>query len=53
MAVPSTPGNAADVGGDVGQIAKQVAQLHGLVDFESTVRALRRGYRVVVNETKL
>jgi peptidyl-prolyl cis-trans isomerase D len=47
------PGNAADVGGDIGQIAKQIAQLHGLVDFDSTVRMLRRGYRIQVNAANL
>jgi peptidyl-prolyl cis-trans isomerase D len=47
------PGSIADVGGDIGQIAKQVAQLHGLVDFESTVKTLRRGYKVQVNEANL
>jgi len=43
------PGTAADVGGDVTQVARQVAQLHGLVDFDAVLRALRRSYRVEVN----
>jgi hypothetical protein len=47
------PGSAADVGGDVGQIARQISQLHGFVDFDSTVRALRRSYKVEVNTSNL
>ncbi|TZF91712.1 SurA N-terminal domain-containing protein [Cognatilysobacter lacus] len=47
------PGNVADVGGDAAQIARQIAQLHGVVDFDATVRALRRSYKVQVNESNL
>lgn len=47
------PGSATDLGGDVAQIAKQIAQLHGVVDFDATVRALRRSFKVVVNEANL
>jgi peptidyl-prolyl cis-trans isomerase D len=47
------PGTAADMGGDTGQIAAQIAQMHVLVDVDSMVRAMRRAYRIVVNEANL
>ncbi|GAB1595454.1 peptidyl-prolyl cis-trans isomerase [Lysobacter claricitrinus] len=47
------PGTAADAGGDVSTLGRQIAQLHGLVDFEAAVRALRRGYKIEVNESNL
>ncbi|WP_133479282.1 SurA N-terminal domain-containing protein [Cognatilysobacter segetis] len=47
------PGTPQDVGGDIGQIASQISQLHGFVDFDTTVRALRRSYKVDVNASNL
>ncbi|WP_133502050.1 peptidylprolyl isomerase [Cognatilysobacter terrigena] len=47
------PGTAADAGGDITTLGRQIGQLHGLVDFEAAVRALRHGYKIEVNESNL
>ena len=48
-----TPGSAADAGGDVSALAGQLAQLRGDVDVQALVRAIRRTFRVEVNEANL
>ncbi|MGY3264228.1 peptidylprolyl isomerase [Lysobacter sp. HA35] len=47
------PGTAAEAGGDISMLGRQIAQLHGLVDFDAAVRTLRRGYKIEVNESNL
>ncbi|AXK72342.1 peptidylprolyl isomerase [Lysobacter sp. TY2-98] len=47
------PGTEADAGGDLATLGRQLAQVHGLVDFDAAVRALRHGYKVEVNESNL
>ncbi|HEY4583614.1 MAG TPA: peptidylprolyl isomerase, partial [Lysobacter sp.] len=47
------PGTVSDMGGDPSILSRQIAQLHGLVEVESMVRALRRGYTIEVNESNL
>ncbi|HZX79347.1 MAG TPA: SurA N-terminal domain-containing protein [Lysobacter sp.] len=47
------PGSVADMGGDPAMLSSQIGQLHGFVEVESMVRALRRGYAIEVNESNL